>query len=85
MKNKLMTAMVSAAFVAAPTIASAAPVQMANPASSLSVAKGVRASSPSAKSSKLGGGAGIFGLAIAAGIVAIIAIAVINDSNSDSN
>ena len=85
MKNKLIAAMVGVAFIAAPTVASAAPDQIANPAASLSVAKSVRASSPSARSSKLGGGVGIFGLAIAAGIVAIVAIAVINDSNSDSN
>ena len=50
-------------------------------ASSLSVA---RASTPSAKKSKLAGGGAIAALALAAGVAAIGVVAIVND-NSDSN
>ena len=71
------------ALVAAPVAASAAQ-STANPAASLSIAKSVRASAPAGKKSALLGG-GVFGLVILAGIVAIGVIAIVNDSDSDSN
>ena len=68
---------------AAPVAASAAPA--ANPASSLSVA---RAASPSDKGSDLFGvansTAGLFGLVIVAGIIAIIVIGATNKDKSTS-
>lgn len=60
-------------------VAAAAPV--ANPAASLSVA---RAATPSTKNSNLAGG-GFLGFAILAGIAAIVIIAVVNDSEDDSD
>jgi len=69
------------AMIAAPVAASAAPV---NPAASLSVAKSVRASAPSAKKSELAGG-GLLAALIVAGVVAIGVVAVVQDGDSDSN
>ena len=70
--------------VAAPVVASAAPV---SPASSLSVSKAVRTSSPTANKSKIGGDGGIIIIALAA--VAVgggLYLAIDGDSdNSDSN
>ena len=51
----------------------------------LSVAKSVRASSTSTNKNELAGG-GIFGLIIAAGVIAIGVIAIVNDEDdSESN
>ncbi|MGJ3629775.1 hypothetical protein AB5I41_28495 [Sphingomonas sp. MMS24-JH45] len=55
-----------------------------NPASSLSVAKAARASTPTAKKSELFGG-GILAVVIAAGVIAIGVVAIVNDESSDSN
>lgn len=63
------------------TPALAAPV---NPAASLSVAKSVRASAPSNQKSKLAGG-GLLAAIIAASVVAIGVVAIVDDGNSDSN
>ena len=71
------------ALAAAPVAAAAQPAS--NPASSLSIGHAARAGSTSAHGSDLAGGAGIFAVLIAAGIAAIVVIAVVNDSdNSDS-
>ncbi|TCP34655.1 hypothetical protein [Sphingomonas sp. BK235] len=64
-------------------VATPALAATANPASSLSVA-GARAASPTAKDSQLAG-AGVFGAIIAAGIAAIGVIAIVNDSDDDSD
>lgn len=64
-------------------VATPALAATANPASSLSVA-GTRAASPTAKDSQLAG-AGVFGAIIAAGIAAIGVIAIVNDSDDDSD
>jgi hypothetical protein len=81
MLKKFLAAAAVASLSVSPALA--APV---NPASSLSVAKSVRASAPTAKQSELGAGFGFVGLAILAGIVAIGVIAIVNgDDNSDSN
>ncbi len=72
------------ALLAAPVVASpafAAPA--ATSASKLSV---VRAAMPAKGKSNLAGGSGVIaGLAIAAGIVAIAVIAIVNDGNNDNN
>lgn len=70
----LTTATVAAPAFAAPT----------NPAASLSVAKSVRASAPSAKKNNLAGG-GLLAAIIAASVVAIGVVAIVDDGNSDSN
>ena len=77
-------AIAASALVAAPVAASAQPA--ANPAASLSVVKSVRAGGQTAHKSDLFGG-GILAAVIVAGIIAIGVIAVVNDSddNSDSN
>lgn len=70
--------------VAAPVVASAAPV---SPAASLSVSKAVRTGSPVAKKSKIAGQGGVIIIALAA--VAVgggLYLAIDGDSdNSDSN
>jgi hypothetical protein len=80
MLKKFLAAAAVASLSVSPALAATA-----NPAASLSVAKSVRASTPSAKQSELGGGFGFVGLAILAGIVAIGVIAIVNNDNSDSN
>lgn len=80
MLKKFLAAAAVASLSVSPALAATA-----NPAASLSVAKSVRASTPSAKQSELGAGFGFVGLAILAGIVAIGVIAIVNDDNSDSN
>lgn len=55
----------------------------ANPAQSLSVAKSVRASAPTTGKNKAVGG-GVLAALIAAGVVAIGVIAIVNDSNDDN-
>ena len=70
----------AAALAAAPVAASAAPI--ANPASSLSVAKAPRAASTTAHDSGLAGGAGIYGILIAVGVIAIVVIAAVNDDDN---
>ncbi len=79
MLKKFLAAAAVASLSVSPALAATA-----NPAASLSVAKSVRASTPSAKQSDLAG-FGFVGLAILAGIVAIGVIAIVNDDNSDSN
>lgn len=81
LKNRIALSLAGAALIAAPTVA-----QAANPAASLSVAKSVRASTPAGKKSNVLGGAGILGLVIAAGVIAIPVVAIVNDDDdSDSN
>ncbi|MBW6522373.1 hypothetical protein KZ810_02580 [Sphingomonas sp. RHCKR47] len=80
MLKKFLAAAAVASLSVSPALAATS-----NPAASLSVAKSVRASTPSAKQSELGGGFGFVGLAILAGIVAIGVIAIVNNDNSDSN
>jgi len=76
----MMAAAAAVTMTASPVMAAAT-----NPAASLSVAKSVRASAPAGKKSELAGG-GIFGILIAAGIVAIGVVAIVNDDDdSDSN
>ncbi|NIJ28250.1 hypothetical protein FHT00_000178 [Sphingomonas insulae] len=65
----------------AATPAFAAPV---NPAASLSVAKSVRASTPSAKKNNLAGG-GLLAALIVAGVVAVGVVAIVQDDDADSN
>ncbi|PZQ62716.1 MAG: hypothetical protein DI544_00435 [Sphingomonas taxi] len=72
-----------AATAALSLVASPALAATANPAASLSVAKS-RAATPTAKNSELAG-AGIFAAVIAAGIAAIGVIAIVNDSEDDSD
>lgn len=82
--KSLAMATAGLAMIAAPVAASAAP---ANAASSLSVAKSVRAGSQGSNKSKLAGATGI-PLLIGAGIIAGVAYLVIdkeNDDDSDSN
>ena len=77
--QSFLTPLAAIGLASAPVAASAA-----NPAASLSVASSPRAASPSAQSSDLaGGGAGLFAIALVAGILAIIVIAVINDEEDD--
>ncbi len=66
------------------SIATPALAETTNPAASLSVAKSVRASAPSTQKSKLAGG-GLLAALIAAGVVAIGVVAIVDDGNSDSN
>ena len=81
--RKILLPLAAMGMVAAPVAASAAPI--ANPAASLSVANSARASTATTKDSDLLG-AGLFATVIVAGIIAIVVIAVVNDSNdSDSN
>ena len=61
----------------------ASPALAANPAASLSVAKS-RAATATSKNNELAG-AGIFGAIILAGIAAIGVIAIVNDSEDDSD
>ena len=81
--KSLAMASAGLALVAAPVAASAAP---ANPASSLSVSKSVRAGAPTSKSSKLAG-ASTIPLVIGAAIVAGVTYLIVDheDDNSDSN
>jgi len=79
MIRNLMAAAAAIVMTAAPVAA-----QAANPAQSLSVAKSVRASTPAAKKSDLAG-FGVVGLLIAAGVVAIGVIAIVQDDDADSN
>ena len=80
--NALAHIATAATLIAAPVAASAQ--QAANPAASLSVVKSVRAATPAQKKSALAGG-GLIAAVIAAGVVAIGVIAIVNDSDSDSN
>ena len=80
--NFLAHAIAATTMIAMPVAASAQAV--ANPAASLSVVKSVRASTPAQKKSALAGG-GLIAAVIAAGVVAIGVIAIVNDSESDSN
>jgi hypothetical protein len=80
MFKSMIGAMAAVAIAAMPVTASAAP---ANPAASLSVAKSVRASTPTAKNSKFAGGA-IFAVLILAGVVAIVAIGSSKDNKAKS-
>jgi hypothetical protein len=82
MYKKLIGIVSAMALSTIPVMASAAPV--ANPASSLSVAK-ARAGTPTTGKNKLGGGGAVLAALIAAGVVAIVAIAATKDDNSDSN
>lgn len=80
--SRLLVAAVGALSLAA-TPALAAPASSYNPAASLSVAKSVRAATPSGKKSGLAQPGAIVGLVLAAAVVAGgIFIAV--DDNSDS-
>jgi hypothetical protein len=83
--KSLAMASAGLALVAAPVAATAASV---NPASSLSVAKSVRAGTPTKKSSNLAG-ASVVPIVIGVGIVAAAAYLIIDhedkDDNSDSN
>ncbi|MGP7796480.1 hypothetical protein [Sphingomonas sp. CLY1604] len=72
------------AMIAAPIAATPAFAAPTNPAASLSVAKSVRASAPTDGKSKLAGG-GLLAALIAAGVVAIGVVAIVNDGDSDSN
>ena len=82
MKRKLAigvgAALALSAFGAAPAMAA-----QVNPAASLSVAK-ARVGGSTAKNNKLAGG-GLLAALIAAGVVAIGVVAIVNDDNSDSN
>ena len=78
----LLLPLAALGMIAAPVAASAA--QSANPAASLSV---TRAAADNAGQSDLRGrgGAGLFGILLIAGIIAIVVIAVVNnDDNSNS-
>ncbi len=79
---KFLTGSVAALSLLASAPAFAAP---ANPAASLSISPSVHAGAPTAGKSKLGGGGGFLAAIIAAGVVAIGVVAIVNDSNSDSN
>lgn len=65
-----------------PVAASAA---TANPASALSVSKSVRSGTATTGKNKAAGGGVILGALIAAGVIAIVAVAATKDDNSDSN
>jgi hypothetical protein len=80
MFKSMIGAMAAVAIAAMPVAASAAP---ANPAASLSVAKSVRASTPTAKNSKFGGGA-ILAALIVVGVIAIVAIGASKDNKAKS-
>jgi len=72
------------ALTAAPIAATPAFAAPANPAASLSVAKSVRASTPTSKKNDLAGG-GILAALIGAGVIAIVVVAAVRDDNADSN
>ena len=79
MIKNVIGAMTALSLVAVPAVASAAP------ATSLSAAKSVRASTTTADKNQLGGGAGVIAaVAIVAGIVAIGVIAATKDDDVDS-
>ena len=80
MIKSMIRVITAVAIAAAPVAASAAP---ANPAASLSVAKSVRASTPTTKNSKFSGGA-IFAALIVAGVIAIVAIGTSKDNDAKS-
>ncbi len=80
MIKSMIGALAAVAVAAMPVAASAAP---ANPAASLSVAKSVRASTPTAKNSKMAGGA-ILAALVLAGVVAIVAIGASSDNKAKS-
>ncbi|RDE04945.1 hypothetical protein [Sphingomonas aracearum] len=80
-RNRFLLSLAGAAVLAAPTMAEAA----TNPAASLSVASSVRASTPAGKKNNVLGGAGIFALIIAAGVIAIPVVAVVSDDDDDSD
>lgn len=77
---KFLMAAAAATMVVAPAMA--APV---NPAAGLSVAKSVRAGSPTTKKSELAGGGFIVAIIAAAAIVAGIIIVADSDDDADSN
>lgn len=79
MVTKYFAAAAATALVAAPAMAAPA-----NPASSLSLGKSVRANAPTSKRSKLSQG-GLIVAVLSAGVVAGGIIAVAKDDNSDSN
>lgn len=80
MFKSVIGAVAALSMVVMPAMASAA---TANPAASLSISKSVRSGTTTTGKSKLGGGAGIFAIAIVAGIVAIGVIAA--TKNDDVN
>ncbi|RZM11194.1 MAG: hypothetical protein EOP67_67385 [Sphingomonas sp.] len=80
--KSLAMASAGLALVAAPVAASAAPA--ANPASSLSVAKSVRAGTATTKSNKIGG-ASTIPLLIGAGIIAGVTYLIVDHENDDDN
>ncbi len=84
MVPKLLSGLAASALVLAPVAASAAPA--GSPASKLSVAKSVRAGTPTNKTDRLAGG-GVLPAVLAAAIVAggIYLVVDDNDDNSDSN
>jgi hypothetical protein len=67
------------------TLALAPAVSAANPASSLSVSKAVRASAPTAKKNELAGGALIAVIAAAAVVAGIVIVATDDDDDDDSD
>jgi len=73
-----------AALAAMSLAASPALAATANPASSLSIAKSARAGASAKKSNELAG-AGLIAAIIGAGVVAIGVIAIVNDSDDDSD
>ncbi len=72
------------AMTVAPLAAKPAFAAPVNPAASLSVAKSVRASAPSAKKNNLAGG-GLIAILIVAGVVAVGVLAATQDDDADSN
>ncbi len=76
----IMMAAVATSMTATPVLAA-----QANPAASLSVAKATRTTASGEKSNKLAG-AGLIGVILAAGIIAIPVIQIVKDNDdSDSN
>ena len=80
MIKSMIGALAAVAVAAMPVAASAAP---ANPAASLSVAKSVRASTPTAKNSKFSGGAVLAALVVI-GVIAAVAIGASTDNKAKS-
>lgn len=84
--RRLVAAGTAVALFTAPTLAAAAPTT--NAASSLSIAKSVRAGSPAAKSSKIGAAvptATLISIGVLAALVGIVLAVTGDDDDSDSN
>ena len=81
MIKSMIGALAAVAVAAMPVAASAAP---ANPAASLSVAKSVRASTPTSNNSKSAGTGVIFAVLIVAGVIAAVAIGSSKDNKAKS-